>query len=66
LTDWSYAALAEAANTFRGLLGEGARVIRGEGERATTASATRGLGEMNRSSWRRQARAKAENTRRKE
>jgi DNA gyrase subunit B len=29
-----YAALAEAANTFRGLLGEGARVIRGEGERA--------------------------------
>jgi DNA gyrase subunit B len=29
-----YAALAEAANTFRGLLGEGARVVRGEGERA--------------------------------
>ncbi|MCF8209033.1 MAG: DNA topoisomerase (ATP-hydrolyzing) subunit B [Rhodoferax sp.] len=29
-----YAALAEAANTFRGLLGEGARVMRGEGERA--------------------------------
>jgi DNA gyrase subunit B len=29
-----YAALAEAANTFRGLLGEGARVLRGEGERA--------------------------------
>ena len=29
-----YAALAEAANTFRGLLGEGARVIRGEGEKA--------------------------------
>jgi DNA gyrase subunit B len=28
-----YAALAEAANTFRGLLGEGARVMRGEGER---------------------------------
>jgi DNA gyrase subunit B len=28
-----YAALAEAANTFRGLLGEGARVLRGEGER---------------------------------
>ena len=28
-----YAALAEAANTFRGLLGEGARVERGEGER---------------------------------
>ncbi len=28
-----YAALAEAANTFRGLLGEGARVQRGEGER---------------------------------
>ena len=29
-----YAALAEAANTFRGLLGEGAKVMRGEGERA--------------------------------
>ncbi|HJV68520.1 MAG TPA: DNA gyrase subunit B, partial [Ideonella sp.] len=29
-----YAALAEAANTFRGLLGEGARVLRGEGEKA--------------------------------
>ncbi|MBI5278944.1 MAG: DNA topoisomerase (ATP-hydrolyzing) subunit B [Burkholderiales bacterium] len=29
-----YAALADAANTFRGLLGEGARVVRGEGERA--------------------------------
>jgi DNA gyrase subunit B len=29
-----YAALAEAANTFRGLLREGAKVIRGEGERA--------------------------------
>ena len=29
-----YAALAEAANTFRGLLGEGAVVRRGEGERA--------------------------------
>ncbi len=28
-----YAALAEAANTFRGLLNEGARVTRGEGER---------------------------------
>ncbi|MCW5651102.1 MAG: DNA topoisomerase (ATP-hydrolyzing) subunit B [Ramlibacter sp.] len=28
-----YAALAEAANTFRGLLSEGARVQRGEGER---------------------------------
>jgi len=28
-----YAALAEAADTFRGLLGEGARVTRGEGER---------------------------------
>jgi DNA gyrase subunit B len=28
-----YAALAEAANTFRGLLGEGARVLRGEGEK---------------------------------
>ncbi|HSV81581.1 MAG TPA: DNA topoisomerase (ATP-hydrolyzing) subunit B [Ramlibacter sp.] len=29
-----YAALAEAANTFRGLLAEGAKVMRGEGERA--------------------------------
>lgn len=29
-----YKALAEAADTFRGLLGEGARVIRGEGEKA--------------------------------
>jgi DNA gyrase subunit B len=29
-----YAALAEAANTFRGLLGEGAKVVRGEGEKA--------------------------------
>jgi DNA gyrase subunit B len=29
-----YAALAEAAQTFRGLLGEGARVSRGEGEKA--------------------------------
>ena len=28
-----YAALAEAANTFKGLLSEGARVMRGEGER---------------------------------
>ncbi|GAB3361529.1 MULTISPECIES: DNA topoisomerase (ATP-hydrolyzing) subunit B [Giesbergeria] len=28
-----YAALAEAAATFRGLLGEGAKVLRGEGER---------------------------------
>jgi DNA gyrase subunit B len=28
-----YAALAEAANTFRSLLGEGSRVMRGEGER---------------------------------
>jgi DNA gyrase subunit B len=28
-----YAALADAANTFKGLLGEGARVMRGEGER---------------------------------
>ncbi|TXI72380.1 MAG: DNA gyrase subunit B, partial [Limnohabitans sp.] len=28
-----YAALAEAADTFRGLLGEGARVTRGEGEK---------------------------------
>ena len=32
-----YAALAEAANTFRGLLGEGARVMRGEGERQKEA-----------------------------
>ena len=29
-----YAALAEAAETFRGLLGEGAKVMRGEGEKA--------------------------------
>ncbi len=29
-----YAALAEAANTFRGLLNPGAKVMRGEGERA--------------------------------
>jgi DNA gyrase subunit B len=29
-----YATLAEAANTFRGLLHEGARVVRGEGEKA--------------------------------
>ncbi len=29
-----YAALAEAAETFRGLLGEGAKVTRGEGEKA--------------------------------
>ncbi|WP_404300961.1 DNA topoisomerase (ATP-hydrolyzing) subunit B [Alicycliphilus denitrificans] len=29
-----YAALQEAANTFRGLLGEGAKVRRGEGEKA--------------------------------
>jgi DNA gyrase subunit B len=29
-----YKALAEAADTFRGLLGEGARVMRGESERA--------------------------------
>src|SRR5207237_1733735 len=29
-----YAALAEAANTFRGLLGDGAKVVRGEGEKA--------------------------------
>ncbi|MFT4243363.1 MAG: DNA topoisomerase (ATP-hydrolyzing) subunit B [Acidovorax sp.] len=29
-----YAALAEAAETFRGLLGEGAKVVRGEGEKA--------------------------------
>jgi DNA gyrase subunit B len=28
-----YAALAEAAQTFRGLLGEGAKVLRGEGEK---------------------------------
>jgi DNA gyrase subunit B len=28
-----YAALSEAANTFRGLLGEGARVMRGEGDK---------------------------------
>ena len=28
-----YAALAEAADTFRGLLGDGAKVMRGEGER---------------------------------
>jgi DNA gyrase subunit B len=28
-----YAALAEAADTFRGLLGEGAKAMRGEGER---------------------------------
>jgi DNA gyrase subunit B len=28
-----YATLAEAANTFKGLLGVGARVMRGEGER---------------------------------
>ena len=28
-----YAALAEAANTFRGLLGDGAKVTRGEGEK---------------------------------
>ena len=29
-----YAALAEAADTFRGLLGEGAKVMRGEGDKA--------------------------------
>src|SRR5690606_17299351 len=29
-----YKALAEAADTFRGLLGEGAKVVRGEGEKA--------------------------------
>jgi DNA gyrase subunit B len=29
-----YAALAEAANTFRGLLRDGAKVVRGEGEKA--------------------------------
>ena len=29
-----YAALATAADTFRGLLGEGAKVVRGEGEKA--------------------------------
>jgi DNA gyrase subunit B len=28
-----YATLSEAANTFRGLLGDGAKVMRGEGER---------------------------------
>ena len=28
-----YAALAEAASTFKDLLGDGARVMRGEGER---------------------------------
>ncbi|GAA6119021.1 DNA topoisomerase (ATP-hydrolyzing) subunit B [Acidovorax sp. FG27] len=28
-----YAALAEAANTFRGLIGEGAKALRGEGEK---------------------------------
>jgi DNA gyrase subunit B len=28
-----YAALSEAANTFRGLLGDGARVVRGEGDK---------------------------------
>ena len=28
-----YAALSEAADTFRGLLGEGAKVMRGEGDR---------------------------------
>jgi len=33
-----YAALAEAANTFRGLLGEGAKVTRGEGERQKEAA----------------------------
>ncbi|MCA0325807.1 MAG: DNA topoisomerase (ATP-hydrolyzing) subunit B [Proteobacteria bacterium] len=32
-----YAALAEAAQTFKGLLGEGARVTRGEGERQREA-----------------------------
>lgn len=35
-----YAALAEAANTFRGLLGEGAVVKRGEGEKAKEEKAT--------------------------
>ena len=29
-----YAALADSAHTFRGLLGEGARVVRGEGDKA--------------------------------
>jgi DNA gyrase subunit B len=33
-----YAALASAAQTFKGLLGEGARVTRGEGERAREES----------------------------
>jgi DNA gyrase subunit B len=31
-----YAALAEAANTFKGLLSEGARVMRGEAERTSS------------------------------
>ncbi|MGQ9724522.1 MAG: DNA gyrase subunit B, partial [Tepidimonas sp.] len=33
-----YAVLAEAARTFQGLLGEGAKVVRGEGERAREAA----------------------------
>jgi len=35
-----YAALAEAADTFRGLLGEGAKVTRGEGEKAKEEKVT--------------------------
>ncbi len=35
-----YAALAEAASTFHGLLGEGARVMRGEGDRAKEEKVT--------------------------
>ncbi len=35
-----YAALAEAADTFRGLLHEGAKVMRGEGERAKEEKVT--------------------------
>ncbi len=33
-----YAVLAEAARTFQGLLGEGAKVVRGDGERAREAA----------------------------
>ena len=36
-----YAALAEAASTFRGLLGDGAKVTRGEGERQKEAARQR-------------------------
>ncbi|MFN3376836.1 MAG: DNA topoisomerase (ATP-hydrolyzing) subunit B [Burkholderiaceae bacterium] len=35
-----YAALAEAANTFRGLLAEGAKAVRGEGEKAKEEKVT--------------------------